>query len=66
MRNVEFKRPSIDNSMDEVMIPYLSRSCESKNPIKESKLQLHKYTRNGVPKRSYGIKDYVFLVSPTE
>ena len=52
--------------MDQVMISYLSRSCESKNPIKESKLQLHKYTRNGLPKWCYGIKDYVFLVSPTE
>ena len=37
-----------------------------KKSYKGCKIQLHIHTRNGVPKRSYKIKDYVFLVSLTE
>jgi len=56
----------LDNSMDQEMIPGPSGSYESQNPIEESELQIRKSTRKGVPKRSYEIEDYVFLVSPTE
>jgi len=56
----------LDNSMDQEMIPGPSGSYESQNPIEESELQIRKSTRKGVPKWSYEIEDYVFLVSPTE
>lgn len=54
------------NSMDQLMITYQIRSCESKNPIKESKLQLHKYIKNDILKQSYGNKEYVFFLYPIE
>ncbi|KAH0720233.1 hypothetical protein KY284_005263 [Solanum tuberosum] len=56
----------VDNSMDQDMIPSPSGSYESQNPIKESELQIRKSTRKGVPKRSYEIEDYVFMVCTTE
>ena len=37
-----------------------------KNSIEESELQICKSTGKSVPKQSYEIEDYVFLVSPTE
>ena len=46
------------------MIPGPSGSYESQNPIEESELQIRKSTRKSVPKRSYEIEDYIFLVSP--
>ena len=48
------------------MIPDLSGSYESQDPIEEYELQICKSTRKGVPKRSHGIDDYVFLVTPPE
>ena len=56
----------LDNSMDQNMIPDPSGSYESQNPIEESELQIRKSTRKGVPKRSYEIEDYVFLLSLTK
>ena len=52
--------------MDHEMISGPSGSYESQNTIEESELQIRKSTREGVPKQSYEIEDYVFLVSPTE
>ncbi|PHT58691.1 hypothetical protein CQW23_01054 [Capsicum baccatum] len=56
----------LDYSIEQEMTVVPSGSCESQNPIEESKLHLRKSTRKGVLKRSDEIKDYVFLVSPTE
>ena len=52
--------------MNQEMIPGPSGSYESQNPIEESELQICKSTRKGVPKWSYEIEDYIFLVSHTE
>lgn len=39
------------------MVPDLSGSVESQNPIEESKLKLHKSNRKSVSKQFYEIKD---------
>ena len=52
--------------MDQEIISGPSGSYESQNPIEKSELQIHKSTRIGVPKQSYEVGDYVFLVPPKE
>ena len=56
----------LDNSVNQEMNHVPSGSYEFQNPIEESKLHICKSIREGIPKRSYEIEDYVFLVSPTE
>ena len=48
------------------MIPGPSGGYESQTLLKKYELQICKSTRKGVPKRSYEIEDFVFLVFVTE
>ena len=56
----------LDNLMYEEMFHGPSWSYESQNPIEESVLKICKSTRKDVPKQSYEIENYMFLVSPTK
>ena len=56
----------LDNSVNQEMNHVPSGSYEFQNPIEESKLHICKSIREGIPKRSYEIEDYVLFVSTTE
>ncbi|XP_016441589.2 putative mitochondrial protein AtMg00820 [Nicotiana tabacum] len=59
---------TVDNQIDQDLIlnPSGNGNSQSQNPSDEPGFQLRKSARKNIPKCTYEIEDYIFLVSPTE
>ncbi|XP_075112616.1 uncharacterized protein LOC142182297 [Nicotiana tabacum] len=59
---------TVDNQIDQDLIldPSGSGNSQSQNPSNEPKFQLQKSASKNIPKCTYEIEDYIFLVSPIE